>query len=307
MGEITEALRRAKLGEETQGFFRDSTGEDSKHPNFDRDFDEPPIDASQEDYSRTEPAAADLQQDRENARVEIPRTMTGFWIPRSVILEPPLREADCFRNLAVKVNRELDQRNQNSVLVTSALPEEGKTTVSCNLALAISSISGGRRTALVDLDLHRSSVTRVMGVVPKIGFEDVLSGEVPLQAARVPTNIPGFDIYPVATPLHHTTKKAYELLAGPHFQTALRLLSKNYDRVVFDGPPALLVPDVAVIAEHLQACIVVTRQGVTKRSSYLEILSIIPEEKFIGVFLNEAATNRRPRYEYYFEDAEASE
>jgi len=82
---------------------------------------------------------------------------------------------------------------------------------------------------------------------------------------------------------------------------------KEYDRVVFDGPPALLVPDVALVAEHIPACVVVTRQGVTKRSSYLELLSTIPEDRFIGTFLNEASTAGRAPYAYYFNDTEESE
>ena len=82
---------------------------------------------------------------------------------------------------------------------------------------------------------------------------------------------------------------------------------KDYDRVVFDGPPALLVPDVALVAEHIPACVVVTRQGVTKRSSYLELLSTVPEDRFIGTFLNESSTLGRPAYAYYFNDTEDAE
>lgn len=304
MGEITEALRRAKLAEESQDIFRDSKPEDDESPPRARDWGGPAIDASEENFSHSKPAAAAQRLDDETPIVNIPRTMTDFWIPRAVLLEPPLAAAECFRHFAVKVNRELEQRDANSVLVTSALPDEGKTTVSCNLALAIASISGGRRTALVDLDLHRSAVRRAMGIVSTVGFEHVLSGEVPLQAARVATDLPGFDVYPISTPLHHTTQKAHELLAGPHLLTALKLLTRNYDRVVFDGPPGLLVPDVALVANHIPTCLVVTRRGVTKRSSYLELLDIIPREKLIGTFLNEESGFGRPSYAYYFEDAE---
>lgn len=303
MGEITEALRRAKLGKGGHDFFRDSAPDDRENPNRVRDLDGRAIDSAREGFSGSDPEAADMPLAGEQAAIEIPRTRTGFWIPRAVLVEPPLQGAECFRHFAVSINRELDHRRQNSVVITSSLPEEGKTTVSCNLALAIASISGGRRTALVDLDLHRASVSRVMGMAPRIGFEDVLSGAVPLQAARIETDLPGFDLYPIATPLHLTTQKSYTLLAGKHFLTALRLLAKNYDRVVFDAPPALVVPDVALIAEHIPACVVVTRNGITKRSSYLEILSMIPAEKLIGAFLNEASSLRHPKYGHYFEAA----
>ena len=120
MGEITEALRRAKLAEESQDIFRDAARGDDESPRRARDWGGPAIDASDEDYPRSKPAAAAQRPDDETPLVEIPRTMTGFWTPRAVLVEPPLAAAECFRHFAVKVNRELERRDANSVLVTSA-------------------------------------------------------------------------------------------------------------------------------------------------------------------------------------------
>ena len=88
MGEITEALRRAKLAEEGQDIFGDSEPEEKR----DRDWGGSAIDTAQADSFHAEPAAANT-----NAEIQIPRTMSGFWIPRAVLVEPPLRAAECFR------------------------------------------------------------------------------------------------------------------------------------------------------------------------------------------------------------------
>jgi len=303
MGEITDALRRAKLDDQSKEIFRDSVPDGLETPPRARDWGGPPLEVAPDEPLDLE-IDPEEKRDEEPRRIEIPKTMTGFWIPRAVLVEPPVGGVECFRHFAVKVNRALEQRKQNAVLVTSALPEEGKTTVSCNMALAMASISGGRPTALVDLDLHRSAVSRVMGTVSKVGIEHVLSGDASLHEVRIETDLPSFDLYPVATPLHHTTRKAHELLAGPHFQTMIKQLSKHYDRIVFDGPPTLLVPDVALVANHVPACVLVTRRSVTRRSSYLELLSIIPRERLIGSFLNEESGLGRPHYAYYHEEDE---
>jgi Mrp family chromosome partitioning ATPase len=295
MGEITEALRRARLEDEAARRGHESSPQRTEEDPHDTiDTQGPSIEAPLDD-----PEKADLPElpIADAIRVQqISTSRTGFWTPRALLIDPPLRKAECFRHFAVQVNRELVRRGARSVLVTSALPQEGKTTVSGNLALAIASMAGGDRTALVDLDLHRGAIRRGMGVSASVGFERVLSGEAPLEAARIATDVPGLDIYPVAQPL----REAHGLLSGPHFQAAIELLESRYERVVCDAPPVLPVPDVALAADHVATCLVVTRRGITRRRSYQELLSIIPDAKIIGVFLNETRDFRRSkRYAYY--------
>jgi Mrp family chromosome partitioning ATPase len=322
MGEIAEALRRAKLEEErgqnraadsprNPDPLRDPVPDAAPRPARDEEgrrvavFSPEPepepdseIEAPEKDPLEAASSVADEPLDDDAQWVELPRTKTGFWQPRAVLVRPELRTAECFRHFAVRVNRELEQRRQRSVLVTSALPQEGKTTVACNLALAIASVAGGRRTALIDLDFHRGAVRKAMDIRPRVGFERVLLGEVPLEEARIATDIPGFDIYAVGTP----RRAAHELLSGPHFEAAVKLLTSRYEKLLFDGPPVLPVPDVALAARHIDTCLVVTRRGVTRRRSYRELLSIVPDSKFIGVFLNDTGVSRRTHYGYYETD-----
>jgi capsular exopolysaccharide synthesis family protein len=309
MGEITDALRRAQNdGVLEKRTSRDALPVDEERRLRDREHASPLIDSSREDSADSKPSATDLPRDGGVTKIVVPRSKTGFWQPRAVVLDPPMPEAECFRHLAVRVSRKLEQGGQRSVMVTSAMPQEGKTTVCCNLALAIASMAGGRRTALVDLDLHRCSVRGAFEVRPLVGFERVLSGEASLEAARIETDIPGLDIYPAARPL----REAHELISGPRFKSAVDLLTSRYDKVVFDAPPVLPVPDVALAANHIASYLVVTRQGVTRQRLYRELLCVVPHAEFLGAFLNDTRNFRGGRqYEYYVansaEDSENAE
>ena len=183
---------------------------------------------------------------------------------------------------AVKLRRVLEQRNARTVAITSAGGQEGKTVVACNLALALASISGGRRIALVDLDLRRPGIAKVMGSAPVAGMEHVLSGEASLQEARVETDLPVLDLFLAGEP----QPEAHELLAGPIFATSIRELAKRYDTVICDTPPILIVPDVPLIMGQLDSCVIVGRAGSTRRAVFRAALETLPQQCVIGGFMN---------------------
>ena len=92
------------------------------------------------------------------------REKDEHWRARAVIVDPQSTSAVRFPHLAVRIRAELDRARVPSLLVTSALKGEGKTTVSTNLALALAMIASDRKVAFVDLDLRSASVAAVMGI-----------------------------------------------------------------------------------------------------------------------------------------------
>ena len=192
-----------------------------------------------------------------------------------------------------------------SVLVTSAIPGEGKTVVACNLALALASMAGESRIALVDLDLRRPSVSSVMGITPDTGVESVLRGETSVGAARVRTDVSALDLFPVA----RSIPRAHEILARPTLRSLIHELSKHYATIVCDSPPTLTVPDVALIAQHVDACVLVARAGVSRRLPFREMVTMLPPECLIGTFLNFSSQPRHNSsyYKYYQDDPEAED
>lgn len=231
--------------------------------------------------------------------VAIPRTREGSWISRAVLVEPRGPVAERYRHFSLRVLRELEREGARSVLVTSALRDEGKSTTACNLALALASIAAGRRIALIDLDLRRPEVVRGMGITPRVGIERVLSGGASLESARIRTDLPSLDLFLAREP----TAQAHELLAGPELPQLLRELSDGYEAVVCDTPPVLLFPDTPLVAAHVGAWVAVARAGVTRHSTFREMLELMPRDGLIGSFLNHVRLPHRSHsYTGYYED-----
>jgi Mrp family chromosome partitioning ATPase len=257
VGEVTEALRRA---------------------------------AREPDRSAAAPSEPD--EASTPAPCQISRSREGDWQARAVLVNRPGPQLDQFRRFALRVRRSLAARDAKSVLVTSALQGEGKTVVACNLALALSSMAAGNRIALVDLDLHRPSVAKAMGIAPGPGIEAALAGDKSIREVRIRTDLPALDLFPGARPI----PGCHELLARPALRSLLEALSKDYATVVCDGPPTLLAPDLELIAPHVGGCVLVGRAGLTRKSRLREVLRILPREKMIGTFLNYSSLPRHARY-----------
>jgi len=275
MGEISEALRRARDEREAA---EDAPGR-----------------------MRVHPLPAEPGSDAPATPLHISREQRDHWVPRAVLVEAQQPVAERFRHLAIRIRADLERREPPVLVVTSATPGEGKTTTACNLALALASIASGRRIALVELDLRRPVLGRVLDLPPRDGIESVLAGQTSLSAACVPTDLSGLDVYPAGRPV----LRAHELLSGPGLVTVLRDLTRRYAMVVCDSPPVVPVPDVPLLSEHAGACLAVARAGVTRRAAFRHMLELVPRSKFLGVFLNDAqARSGGYDYAYYYTDIE---
>jgi capsular exopolysaccharide synthesis family protein len=218
---------------------------------------------------------------------------------RVILVDPQRAAAQRFDQFALRIRRELHERDLRTVLITSALRGEGKTLTSCNLSLALASISAEHRVALVELDLRKPAASEVLMIRPQVGLERVLSGEAPLSEARIATELPSLDLFLIGRPV----AKAHELLSGALLARVLAELEKRYATVVLDTPPALLVADVPLILEHVGACVAVVRAGSTRLAALHDTLEVLPPEKLLGVFLNDAPAPRHAKsYGYYAED-----
>jgi len=280
VGEIADALRRAR--------------EEAKHP----------VEANAPDPLIEEPVFADAPraqkagevEDRPARRatdVQLQHSKEGSWVARAVLIDQHGPFSAYYRHFALRLGSELEQRGTGTVLVTSAVGRDGKTTTACNLALAFASMTSERRVALVELDLRRPSIATALGFEqPEVGIEQVLLDDVPLASACLHCD-DGMDIHPVALPRDN----AHEVLARPALGELIRTLARTYDIVVIDTPPVLPVPDVSLILPHVEACVTVARAGATPLSAFRAMLDLLPREKVVGAFLNNA--NRRKDFTQY--------
>lgn len=214
----------------------------------------------------------------------------------AVVLDGKPPQVDLTRHLALRLKSEMERRGAHSVLIGSPLRNEGKTTVSCNLAIALASVSGGHGVALVDLDLRNPSICKRLDITVKRGIDEVMLDECRLEDACHSLDAPRIDVYPCARPQH----AAHELLASDRFPVVLKELCKRYEIVVIDSPPTLLVPDSALILRHADTCVAVAHCGVSRVRMLKKMLSMLPADRILGKVLNAAPAEKHQRAYYAY-------
>jgi polysaccharide biosynthesis transport protein len=183
------------------------------------------------------------------------------------------------------------------ILITSALPEEGKTTTSVNSAIVLA--QKGTTVLLIDADLRRPSIHKTLGMGPKIGLSNVLTGAATLQQAIIPSTIlPELFILPAGTPPPNPA----ELLASTKMKNVLEELRKQFDHIVIDSPPTLSVTDAVVMSTSADAVVLVIRSGHTTKPALRRARDILLQvnARVCGVLVN-AVDLSSPDYYYHYE------
>ena len=178
--------------------------------------------------------------------------------------------------------------NGNLIMVTSALPGEGKSFTAINLAMSIAT-ELDNTVMLVDADVARPSVMKVLGLPPGPGLLDlVLDDTRELSSVLLKTNIDKLTILPSGTPHDRAT----ELLASDAMVRLLDDIAKRYaDRIViFDSPPLLLTTESRVLASHMGQIVVVVRAGHTLQSDVKQALATIEACPVKLMLLNQATS-----------------
>ena len=183
------------------------------------------------------------------------------------------------------------------IMVTSALPQEGKTTTSINCAVVLA--QKGVRVLLIDGDLRRPSIHKTLGMGPRSGLSNVLTGSTKLEQVITRTAIlPSLFVLPAGTPPPNPA----ELLASSNMKDVLTQLRDQFDHIVIDTPPSLSVTDAVVLSQRADAVVMVIRSGQTTKQALRRARDILgrANAKVVGVLLN-AVDLSSPDYYYYYE------
>jgi capsular exopolysaccharide synthesis family protein len=181
------------------------------------------------------------------------------------------------------------------LLVSSAAPAEGKTTVACSIAIAFA--QGGQRVCIVDCDLRRPRLHRIFDRVGDVGVTSVLVGDATVDEVAKPTAIDNLWAVP-AGPL---PPNPADILHSERFRRFLEALSERFDRVIIDSPPLVAVTDSAIISTLVDGTVFVVRAGKTSKHVSGRGLRALRDvdARVVGVVLN-GVDLRRAEYAYYY-------
>lgn len=168
------------------------------------------------------------------------------------------------------------------IQVTSPNPGDGKTTLATNLAVAIA--LSNKRVLLLDADFRRPMVHRYFGLSNKIGLSNVVAGEIAGPAAIQATAVPQLWTMPAGK----TPDNAADLLTSPRMTELIDELRQQYDYVIVDSPPVLVVSDPAIIAPRMDAVIMVMRLAKDARDTALRAAELLQAvgAKLAGMVVN---------------------
>jgi polysaccharide biosynthesis transport protein len=203
--------------------------------------------------------------------------------------------AESYRNIRSSIFfMPYDGPRPKSFLVTSAVPSEGKSTVSANLAITMA--LSGARTLLIDCDLRRGALREAFGISSKIGFSEVLKQEVNWREVVVPTAYETLFVLPrgktLSQPSEHLLRDSTEAL--------LKEIYQHYDYIIIDSSPVLAADDTTSLAPKIDATIFVVRLSYTSARLTKKALELLygRQVNIPGVILNFVDTSL-PEYYYY--------
>ncbi len=205
----------------------------------------------------------------------------------------PPAQMESFRLLAHRMESLRRDQGANRLIVTSAVPGDGKTFVASNLAVTLARQAGA--VLLVDGDVRGAHLEQALGVPRQSGLAEVLRGDITLSQALRKVSPHGVFLLGAGDMDPHTP----DLLAGPRFVDFLRELKDVFRWIILDSPPLLPVVDALAMTKAADAALLIARRDHTPRSAIDGALRLLRSHPIAGVVLNDAEDRSASSYYAY--------
>jgi capsular exopolysaccharide synthesis family protein len=212
-----------------------------------------------------------------------------------LVTHPKSNVAESCRTIRTNLLFMSPENPAKRLLVTSASPQEGKSTVCINLGVTMA--QSGSKVVMLDTDMRRPRLHRSYRIKGGFGLTTAILGEASLDKVLHPSEVPGLDIIPCGPIPPNPT----ELFHTERFQKIVEELSERYDRVLFDSPPVLMVADPLILSNIMDGVIIVVKSAQTSsemaRRAVRQLTNV--NAHLLGAVINDLDLSHRS-YGYYY-------
>ena len=227
----------------------------------------------------------DRKKREKGASGAIKTVFRGKGIDKNIVsfLEPQSFEAEQFKHLRTNILFPVFGKTPRLIMVTSALPDEGKSFVSANLAVSIAQ-NVNEHVLLIDCDMRSPAIHKRFGFDDIPGLSEYLTKDAPLSSLLQKTEINKLNILPGGTPPENPA----ELISSQRMSKLLKEIKSRYhDRyVIIDSPPPNLISETNVIARQVDGILLVVKSGHTRIEMVKDLVESVGKEKVLGVVIN---------------------
>lgn len=224
---------------------------------------------------------------RKNKMVRASRNLIVVEKPKSVISEQ-------LRTLRTNIKFAKPEEELKTLLCTSALPGEGKSTIVANIACLFA--SEGKRVILLDADLRKPTVHYTFGLKNVNGLSNLLSKQISVAEAIIQSHIKNLDVIPSGL----IPPNPSELISNGVLELLIKHLSNEYDLIIFDAPPLLAVTDAQILSNKVDGSIlIVNKEKTTKFAAKkaVELLNV-SNATILGAVMNNVEDKDTSDYSY---------
>ncbi len=212
----------------------------------------------------------------------IPFDTSARQIPLVMAGDPHSARAEAIRHLRTNLQFVDVDRPVKAIVITSSVPDEGKSTTAVNLAIAFAEM--GRRVVLIEADLRRPRMAEYLGIEGAVGLSNVLAGQVAVADVLQPWGHGYLQVLASG----FIPPNPSELLGSRNMSALLTRLRTDFDIILIDTPPLLPVTDAAVVATHADGAVLVARSGKTATTRVRTALASLRavDSQILGCVLN---------------------
>ena len=226
----------------------------------------------------------------------VSKALQGPVDPKLVVFhEPGSPAAEHFKVLRSQILYPQDGKDRRVILVTSAMEAAGKTMVACNLAVSIAQ-GVDPYALLIDADIRKSSVHRMLGFEPAEGLSEYLQRNEALSKYLIRTPMMKLTVLPAG----HSVRNPAELLTSDKMRLLFEEARERYpDRfIIVDSPPVNLAAETSSLAQNVDAVVFVVRSGYSNQDLIEEAIAKVGEDKILGIVFN-CFESPPGKYSYY--------